>query len=53
MTLIYLEGRRITMAELEQVLENLSEDGEVIVLDWIDKRNGALHFEINKYGIYY
>ncbi len=52
MTLIYLHGARITLSELEQELEYVSQEGKVIELDWIDK-NGGLHFEINNYGTYY
>lgn len=51
MTLVYLDGLRITMSELEQALNRQFEEGEVIELIDIDK-NGGLHFEINKYGIY-
>lgn len=52
MTLIYLDGARITMSQLEQELNDAHEEEEIIELDWIDN-NGGLHFETNKYGTYY
>lgn len=52
MTLVYLDGLRITMTQLEQELNDAHEDEKIIELDFIDN-NGGLHFETNKYGTYY
>ena len=52
MTLIYLDGARITMSQLEYALNEANEEEKVIELDWIGD-NGSLHFETHKYGLYY
>ena len=52
MTLVYLDGLRVTLPQLEQELNDAHEEGKIIELDYIDN-NGGLHFEVNKYGIYY
>lgn len=52
MTLVYLDGLRITMAQLEQELKDTHEDEKIIELDFIDNK-GGLHFETAKYGYYY
>ena len=52
MTLVYLDGARITMSQLEQELRDAHEEERIIELDWIDSNDG-LHFETNKYGTYY
>ena len=52
MTLVYLDGVRITMSQLEKELNDAHEEEKIIELDFIDY-NGGLHFETNKYGTYY
>lgn len=50
--LIYLDGLRITIPQLEQELDEAHEEEKIIELDYIDN-NGGLHFETTKYGTYY
>ena len=52
MTLVYLDGARITVSQLEKELNDAHEEEKIIELDYIDHNRG-LHFETNKYGTYY